>query len=196
MDKVSAVILAGGKSLRMGCDKGQMCFKRKPMLDYSLEVVSKVTEDVLISSSNSLHNRPGCRMVEDVYPNCGPASGIHAALTSAKHPWLWVVSADMPFLSINIFDQMFIRRKSHGAVVPRWNDGKMEPLCALYHRSSLGVIDKALSSGVYKMQTIIESIHPRWLYIEEHPWMIASRCFFNINTQDDLYDALVEPDLG
>ncbi len=194
MDKASAVILAGGKSQRMGCDKGQMCFKGKPMLDYSLEVIKMVTDDTMISTSNNLHKRAGCRTVEDVFPGCGPASGIHAALRAAKYPWLWVVSADMPFLSINIYDQMFIRRKSHGAVVPRWSDGKIEPLCALYHRSALIAFEESLKLERYKMQEIIRSIHPRWLYIEEHPWMIASRCFFNINTPDDLHDALVEPD--
>jgi molybdopterin-guanine dinucleotide biosynthesis protein A len=81
--ELSGIILAGGKSSRMGQDKGLMLFRGKQMVQYSIELLNLFTSQILISSNNQEYNQFGFPVVSDIYKECGPIGGLHAAVL----PW-------------------------------------------------------------------------------------------------------------
>jgi molybdenum cofactor guanylyltransferase len=106
---LSAAILAGGKSSRMGRDKALLPLVDggAPMLAIVLDRLSAVADDLLVVAVDRERYEPfGARVVPDLYPGGGPLVGIHAAVAHAKHQHCLVVACDMPFLSAPLLDRM------------------------------------------------------------------------------------------
>ena len=128
MDDIEAFILAGGASRRMGTDKSQLRIEQQTFTERITETLLQITDLVTIVGRNDAR-LPG---VPDIYPQWGALGGLHAALTACRREWAVVVACDLPFVTPELFQHLANLRLDHEAVVPLQQDGRAQPLSALY----------------------------------------------------------------
>ncbi|NOZ21633.1 MAG: molybdenum cofactor guanylyltransferase [Planctomycetes bacterium] len=186
---VSAIILAGGESTRLGRDKAFLQIGGRTLIERTTAELAKVCDQVFISSNNP--ERFQCLdvagVVPDVMPGLGPLGGIHAGLRAMANEYGFFVACDMPLLDAGVLrDQVErLRAEPCDAVVPRW-DGRTEPLHAIYGRACLPAIERCIGRGERKIIAFYDDV--RVAYWELRPLEKWERYFHNINTEDDLRD--------
>ena len=194
----SGVILAGGKSRRMGRDKGQLMLQGETLASRAVRTLSALTEDViLVTNTPEPFKGLSARLTGDVIPGGGALSGIHAGLTAARHEWALVVACDMPFLNLDLLRYMAslapgasAAAASAAAVVPRWQ-GELETLHTFYSRQCLSVIEPILHRGGGRIIEFYERIHVRYVEPDEIvPLDPRGLSFFNVNSPEDWARAL------
>src|SRR2546423_14435993 len=132
VDDVTAFVLAGGKSTRMGRDKAFLEFKGRILLARALELAAGVADDVRIVGGPRKFAAFG-RVIEDIYRERGPLGGIHAALKSSSTRLNLMLAVDLPFVQPEFLKYLIsVARETKAMVaVPRAGDG-LQPLCAVY----------------------------------------------------------------
>ena len=169
-EKVGAFVLAGGKSTRMGTDKAALTLEGRTLLEHALAILRQVAGEVAILGSRQLYGGYGVPVIEDIYPGCGPLSGIHAALSyvaqtsPARGPsgspaipktevvtgggLSLIIAVDTPFLEPKFLAYLAQRAQESGAVVTTPEiAGYRQPLCAVYSQEFLPIAEQALSAG-------------------------------------------------
>lgn len=135
--KISAVILAGGESRRMGEDKALLEIGGKTLLEVLVEEVRPYVTEVIISTNRkeAYHFLRDVVFVEDYQKGEGPLGGIISSLEQASNEWSLVLSCDMPYFKGALIP--YLREKGEGfyCAVP-WREGGYEPLMALYHKGA------------------------------------------------------------
>lgn len=189
--KANGIILAGGKSLRLGSDKRLVRIGNQSLLERSISLVAPIVEEVIIVSSADMIPAFNTRIIKvitvsDTYPNQGPLSGIHAGLSASNTSSNLVVACDMPFLQENLLRYMLQISSGFDAVVPRIS-GLVEPLHAIYNKSCLKFINDQLKRERRRIGDFLKLVHVRYLEQEEikyfDPELIS---FFNVNNEKDL----------
>jgi molybdenum cofactor guanylyltransferase len=184
---LSAVILAGGKSRRLGKDKSQLVLGRQTLLARSITAMTTLTDDVIVVTGEPerLSKLATARVVGDVIAGSGALSGLHAGLQAARHDYALVVACDMPFLNLRLLRYMAIIAPGYDAVVPLWRN-EAEPLHAIYTRTCLPAVESLLQSGGGRIVEFYPQINVRYLEPDEialfDPQGLS---FFNINTPQD-----------
>src|SRR5215467_14806685 len=113
---VTGFVLAGGKSSRMGTDKALLSLNGVSLLQQTKTILEQVCEKVFILGSRQLYGAYG-ECYEDVYANCGPLGGIHAALANSPTPYSLITAVDTPFVSAEFFSYMIDRAIKASATV-------------------------------------------------------------------------------
>ena len=187
MFQATGVILAGGKSVRMGVDKAFLPIGNEVMIERAAGEIGKVCAEVLIAGgSAAAGQRLGLPVVPDLIAGCGPLGGIHAALHAASYELILVVACDMPFVSPELAALLLERAKGYDAAVPR-HGAYLEPLFAVYRKTCLPAIEASLGSFRRK----VADFYPHVLvnYVDEENWCAiadAGKVFLNVNTLQDL----------
>ena len=186
MDRISfeAFVLAGGKSSRMGTDKGLMDFQGKKMIEHVLASL-KSSSRISIITGNDAYGQFGYRICSDIYNNCGPLGGIHSALYNSTSGWNLVVSCDLPFVTAE-FCEFLVRNINDtfaDAIVPV-HDKHVEPLCALYNKACLPELEKMILKKEFRMHTVLENLNT--IYVEVPGEFDSSVLFRNMNTTTDI----------
>ncbi len=161
-EPITGLILAGGASRRFGTDKARVAVGGRAMIARVYDAVAAVTDEVLVSvREGGADYGLAVRVVADAVPGAGPLAGLEAGLRACRTPWLLVVACDMPFLTVAALETL-IRRCAPGvaAIVGETADGRMQPLCACYHRSVLPVVEAHLRTGRRAMWDLVEHIDP------------------------------------
>jgi molybdenum cofactor guanylyltransferase len=142
---VTGFVLAGGKSTRMGRDKAVLQLDGRTLLEHALQTVREACGSAVILGSRELYGNYGVEVVEDIYPGCGPLSGIHAALTHTRTEFNLMIAVDTPFLSADFLRFMVERAvESQATVTTPEIGGYRQPLCSVYSREFLAIAEKAL----------------------------------------------------
>ncbi|MDA0769871.1 MAG: hypothetical protein BZY79_05085 [SAR202 cluster bacterium Casp-Chloro-G4] len=202
----SGIVLAGGRSRRLGRSKALEPFQGEPMISRVIERLSNITDDLVfvvndqeqasgLPISSVPMNLPHKTMV-DMYPDGGSLGGIFTGLSAAISQWAFVVACDMPFLNVDLMRQMLSLREGYDAVVPR-TDGYPEPTHALYSKSCLQYMERRLQNNDLKIARFFDEVNVRFLEeteVREIDGDLLS--FFNVNTQDDLDRALTLAEEG
>jgi molybdopterin-guanine dinucleotide biosynthesis protein A len=186
VNSVTAFVLAGGKSMRMGADKALLEIGGVPLLSHALKLAGSVTSEVRIVGSTEKFAAFGL-VVEDVYRDRGPLGGIHAALSSAATDISLMLAVDMPFVRQVFLEYLILRARESSATVtvPR-SYGGFQPLCAVYRREFGAVAETALRSGKNKIDSLFGEVSIR--IIEEDELRRAafrSEMFRNLNTAEE-----------
>jgi molybdopterin-guanine dinucleotide biosynthesis protein A len=190
VDGVSAFILAGGRSSRMGSDKALLPFGGENLLQLALGKAMRVVPTPTIVGDRKRYSSYG-EVIEDQFPDCGPLGGIHAALSVTRTELNLVLSVDMPLMSGG-FLIWLVELAASGeqlAFVPEVQS-RRQPLCAVYRKATKPVIEQALKAGDFKVGDIFRLIPTRYV---QHDELLAAGfspdIFFNVNTPAD-YEAL------
>jgi molybdopterin-guanine dinucleotide biosynthesis protein A len=190
-DDVTAFVLAGGKSSRMGADKAFVKFDGQTLLERALDVAHALTPKVFIVGSQEKF-AGFAPVVEDIFPEHGPLGGIHAALRSSATDLNLMLAVDMPFVSPALLQCLITEAKTAGdasVVAPR-PDGRWEPLCAVYRKRFADIAEKALLAGSNKVDALFMETETR--PIEEDKLARAgfsTSMFRNLNTVEELNQA-------
>ncbi len=186
MEKISVVILSGGKSSRMGQDKARLSFHGQSFVDHIAEEMGQSDEILFSVKNESDFPEIELKHIEDQYPGCGPLAGIHSALKACRNPWLFVIACDTPFIRWKNVEELYSftqGQKSSYAIIPKEEDGRLHVLCGLYHKNMLDRLDYLLSHGIYRVRQALDENHTLYIPVEEFTGYETS--FKNINTMDE-----------
>jgi len=190
VDDVTAFVLAGGKSTRMGKDKAFLEFKGRILLARALELAAAAAEDVRIVGDPMKFAAFG-RVIEDIYRERGPLGGIHAALKSSPTELNLMLAVDLPFVERSFLKYLVSVARDAKVVVtvPRANDG-LQPLCAVYRREFAQAAEQSLAQGKNKIDALFANIETRTVGPEEllHAGF-SSQMFRNLNTPEEFEKA-------
>jgi molybdopterin-guanine dinucleotide biosynthesis protein A len=186
--EVAGFVLAGGKSTRMGADKAFLEFASQSLLKRAVALVSEVTQEVgIVGSQEKFAGHAPA--VEDIFRDCGPLGGIHAALRGSRAELNLMLAVDMPFMTARFLSYLVAEAGAASeawAVMPR-SGGRFQPLCAVYRREFAVAAEKALRAGRYKIGLLLEDVPVR--VIEEDELALggfSANLFDNLNTPEEL----------
>jgi len=183
-EKVSGIIVAGGKSSRIGMDKALLQVGNSTMIERIITILQQVAGHVLISAGNGKYSFTGYRHVEDKFADIGPIGGIYSALKASSTPINIVVSCDLPFLSVDLLDYLLQNSLENELIIPVHNNF-YEPLCAVYNVSLLPVIEQQINDGDYKLINLITKTDCKLLPITSDLPFYKPNVFNNINSIAD-----------
>ena len=187
---VSAAIMAGGRSKRMGQDKAWIELDGEPLIKRVADVLAQVADEVIVVANEPRYASLGLRVVKDRYPNGGALGGIATGVGAAAHDTVLVAACDMPFLSPAVW-QLLLGHASEGDVVIPRIGGEYETLHALYTKACLPHMARALAEDRLRVIAFFDQV--RVLAIDEPELRAVDpglRSFTNVNTPEELASAL------
>jgi molybdopterin-guanine dinucleotide biosynthesis protein A len=188
---LTAIILAGGESSRVGLNKSkeQMKLAGRPLIDWVISTLTSLDnltkEDIIIVGSKEKYSNFK-RVFKDVFPQKGPLGGIFSGLKVSTSQYNLLVGCDMPFIEVRLLQYMIENINTYDIVIPCYGKGLIEPLCAIYSKSCLEVIERNLKDGVLSVREIFPHLKVKFIKEEEIKKFDAELySFFNINFQHD-----------
>ncbi|HVW87383.1 MAG TPA: molybdenum cofactor guanylyltransferase [Bryobacteraceae bacterium] len=170
-------VLTGGRSSRMGTDKALLEISGRPLALRVADEIAPLCGSVTLVGDPERYAHLGLRVIADAFPGQGPLAGMEAALAAAESDWNLIVACDMPALDTSILEELF--RAAGDCALPRYDDGRVEPLCAVYHRRCHSTVLKALETGVRKVTEALRPLAIRYVPVAgEGP-------FANLNTPEE-----------
>jgi molybdopterin-guanine dinucleotide biosynthesis protein A len=156
---ISAVLLAGGESRRMGRDKATLEWRGRPLWEWQLEKLRVLCpEKILLSARSDVSWRPtDVELVLDAPPSRGPLSGLAAALASIETDYLLALAIDLPFMTAEHLRFLCGLATDKSGVIPTI-DGRGEPLAAIYPRDARAVFLEALQGDNFSLQPIVKQL--------------------------------------
>lgn len=194
---LTAFMLAGGKSTRMGADKAFVLLDGRTLLARALELARSVTTDVRIVG-DPVKFSPFAPVVEDVFRGCGPLGGIHAALRASQTELNLILAVDVPFVSAALLQYLIkqARDSASATVTVARAGGSWQPLCGVYRREFAPVAEEALRAGHYKIDKLFEATLTQLISEEElEEAGFSPKMFRNLNTREEL-EAVQREDLS
>jgi molybdopterin-guanine dinucleotide biosynthesis protein A len=184
---LSAVLLAGGESLRMGKDKATVLFRGKLLWDVQLDLLRKLEpEEILISARTDPPWRPeDVQLVTDDPPSRGPLSGLAASLARMRSAHLLALAIDMPFMSEKFLRYLCGQIEPGVGVVPKI-ENRAEPLAAIYPREAEIDFREALAGDDFSLQTLVRRLVAAGKLLEVTVTEQERKLFLNVNQLSDL----------
>ena len=192
--EASCIVLAGGKSLRLGYDKVLETVGNKSLLQRVISRVSLLSSDIIIVAAREETalqsiDYPKLKIVTDIYPGKGPLGGIYTGLTTSTLFYNLVVASDMPFLNQALLRYMIQLSTNFDIVVPRVGN-LVEPLHAVYTKSCLAPIENMIKQDELSVYKLLRLVRVRYIEAKEIERFDPKHLsFFNINTEADLEKA-------
>lgn len=185
---IDGYILAGGKSSRMGTDKGLLSFHGEPLVSGIIKQISPAVQEVFIVSNNAEYNKFGCDVIPDMIHDIGPAGGIHAALLHTDKPQVFVLSCDMPFVTPEAI-KYIIQQSTHPQITLPLHKGKIQPLFGVYSKNCLLKWRQIIEEGIFKLQEMVTHFDLLKINTENNDSFNDS-VFTNVNDKDSFEKAL------
>lgn len=187
----TAVILAGGKSSRMGFDKQFLEINKVRIMDKLIAELSKEFEDIIIITNKPEEYKDvkdGVRLISDEITEIGPLSGIYGGLKESKSKYVYFIACDMPNVNLNYicYIKRVITNSKANACVAKIN-GKIQPFNAFYSIDILSKVKELIKLNVRSIAGLIEIIEP--IFIKENVFEknnYSFDMFINLNSKEDL----------
>jgi molybdopterin-guanine dinucleotide biosynthesis protein A len=192
--EISSIVLAGGKSLRLGRDKVFETVGDRNLLDLVIDQVTPLSQEtILVTAGNNAlvksKKYASLKAVTDIHPGKGPLGGVYTGLITSSSLCNLVVASDMPFLNPALLRHMMKILTDFDIVVPRVGD-LMEPLHAIYTKNCLEPMEHLLNQDKLSIHRLFPMVRTRYMEADEieifDPGHLS---FFNINTRSDLLKA-------
>ena len=181
--------MAGGLSSRFGGNKALHIIDGEPLIGRIVRLLSEIIPAISIVANDmdaySFLNLP---VYPDIVPGLGPLGGIYTALHHAVTSHVFVVACDMPDVSPRVVDYMIsvAREEEYDVVIP-WNDGRYEPLYAIYGKGCLPHVEGLIGGRGRRVIEFFDRVPVRKVFYDEIQALDdPSRVFRNINYRDDL----------
>jgi len=184
---MTSIVLAGGKSLRLGREKALEEIGGCSLIERVIERLSLLGNEIIVVTS-SIDQLPdlGVKRVIDSYPGKGNLVGIYSGLKEAASSHALVVGCDMPFLNVALLRHLTTLSPGFDVVIPRVDD-ELEPLHAVYSKDCLAPIEATLGEGKRRIVDFFPAVRVRYIEKAEierfDPQHLS---FFNINSEADL----------
>ena len=186
---VTGVILAGGKSTRMGSDKALLPYRGGRFIEAIYRLFAGIfSEVILVTNTPDQYDFLPCRKVQDILKDMGVLAGIHSGLYHSSNPAIFTVACDMPYLVEGLIRHMASRADAGGVLIPEGPDG-LEPLHAVYGKGCLAAIETTLLGGQRRIISFFDRTNVNRMNLEQvaiyDPAFVS---FININTPTDYYE--------
>lgn len=196
LDNVTIAILAGGGSSRFGSEKSLALFKGKPLVSHMLSIAKVLTSHVIVVASNDSQQTSISEIVTDIEivldsddsEKCA-LNGAVTAFEYSESDYTLLLPVDTPLASKGLLRTLLDLRDGHGAVVPAWPNGYVEPLHSVYltdHAYNKGL--EVLETGQKRMQALLDSLS-NVLYMQTEILRRFDKkldTFANVNTPNEL----------
>ncbi|WP_160724479.1 molybdenum cofactor guanylyltransferase [Bacillus sp. USDA818B3_A] len=190
--KAAAIILAGGKSSRMGTNKALLKINEKPNIERTIDKLKLLFDDIiLVTNDSEQYESLGVRIVPDQYPGMGPLAGVHAGLTASEYDVNFVVACDMPFVSGELAEVLISNALHYDAVVPVIN-GKQHPLFAMFQKQTAAKVEQSIQAGQLRMKQLLDELNVLYLTERElgaYTPIELEKVFYNMNYPEEYEEA-------
>jgi molybdenum cofactor guanylyltransferase len=189
---VSCIILAGGKSSRLGRNKIIEKLGNKSLLERVISCLSSMeAATILVVARDSavppLENYPQIKIVEDIYAGKGSLGGTYTGIRVSETFYNLVVAGDMPFLNIDLLRYMVNQSENYDVVIPRTEEGLLEPLHAVYSKNCLAPMEYLIQQNRLSILELFPMVKVRYVDSQQiHRFDRKHLSFFNINTEAEL----------
>jgi len=187
---MTAIVLAGGKSSRLGRSKALQLIGDKSLIQWVIDRLATLCTEIIIATAGGeaipCSSVVSIKTVADIHPGKGPLAGIQSGLIASSNSRAIVVSCDIPFVSVSLLEYMSRISSKFDVVVPQIGT-KTEPLCAVYSKNCVTPVGELLVQDELRIIELFPMVKVR--YVEEaeiDSFDPEHLSFFNINTQADL----------
>lgn len=182
---MTGIILAGGKSSRMGKDKCFVKYRENFLIQSTIDAFLPLIETILISANNAKFNDFGYVIVNDEFQDCGPIGGIFSTLKKSPSDINIIAPCDMPFITTDLFRFLLDNLNDYDAVVPIFK-GKAEPLTGIYTKKILPIVKNQIETKNFKILNLLNSIKTNFVKIAPSVKCYSENLFTNVNYLEDL----------
>jgi molybdopterin-guanine dinucleotide biosynthesis protein A len=185
---VAGIILSGGKSSRIGQEKGLIDFRGKPLISYAINVLKRLTDSIIIGANNELNRYKAfhCPVITDEKIGMGPIGGLYTTIKNSNYQKNYIISCDMPFINPELLRYLYQNMGDADIVVATQGAGKIEPLCGVYSRKILPEIENAIRNGHYKILDLFNKVQTETVLINDDLPFYSDQLFYNINRPEDI----------
>jgi FdhD protein len=185
---ITGVILAGGRSLRMGSNKALLPYRGGLFIEAIYRLLHAMfSEVILVTNYPAQYDFLPCRKVPDLYEHMGVLAGIHSGLYHCSNQAIFAVACDMPYLMESLIRAMASRADAGGVLIPE-SPGGLEPLHAFYGKGCLAAIEATLLNGQRRIVSFFDRTNVSKMTMEQvarfDPSFVS---FININTPGDYF---------
>lgn len=178
---LTAIILAGGKSSRMGEDKGLLDIDGTPMITHVIEAVRPLVLELFIVSNQEDYEQFGYTVFEDEFKDKGPMAGIYTGLKNSSTQLNIILSCDIPKIDTQFLIWLIRQHENNMITIPRI-EGREHHLIGIYNRQVMGRYKQSLNQNELKLKTINDEIDCNYVDV---PSEFSSSIFQNINSRED-----------
>ena len=187
---MTSIILAGGKSSRLGRSKVLQVIEGKSLIQWVVDHLAILSTEIIIATAHGeaipCSSTAMVKTVADIYPGKGPLVGIYSGLIASSSPRAIIVGCDTPFLSVGLLEYMTQVCSTFDVVIPRIQN-KLEPLCAVYSKNCLVPIQELLEQDERRIRKLFSMVKVKYVGEDEiNSFDPEHLSFFNINSQADL----------
>lgn len=171
----------------MGKEKGFCELDKKPLIVYSIDVISTICNKIIFGANNDEYRHFGYPVVKDEIENIGPIGGIYSCLKTSETNDNIILSCDMPLIPAELIQYILSVKAGYDVVIPIFK-GLPEPLCAYYNKSIVPDLFDAINEKKYKIQNVVKNLKTNFLQIDPGLSFYHENLFVNINSQQDLVE--------
>ena len=189
--EITAFILSGGRSSRMGIDKAFLTINSQPLILKMIELLDSIFSEVIISTNNpEVYKFTQRKLIKDIIPDKGPLSGIHSVLQYSNTEKNFIISCDMPLVSGELINYLCDIKSNKSILLPK-AEGRIQQLCGLYSKSILPEIENLLNESSKPGSQLKGSIYELINRVDAEIVDVDSQFFYhpnlflNINTPED-----------
>lgn len=183
--EIEVFILAGGKSRRMGSDKGLVNFKGEPMIIHILRALENLHLSTSIISSNEEYLKFGKPVYQDIIPNKGPLGGLYTALELSKAPMILLLACDMPSLNLEALNRL-LDTALFGKIVLSTDGKNISPFFSCYPQTLKADVKNAIECNELRLLEFVTKYTYALLDLSSGDNSIILQ---NLNTREDLKEA-------
>ncbi len=180
---ISAFILCGGKSSRMGTEKGMVKFMNKPFIQWTIDAIKPITNNIFLVTDNPDYSVFGYPIVVDIYKEKGPVGGIYSALDQSETEFNLILSCDVPNISTSVILKYLINKINDSRDVTFLSDDKnIYPLIAIYNKRLVPKFFDAITSNKLKLVSLLSELDCQNIKVQAEDFKFLK----NINTKEEL----------
>ena len=181
MKEIGIIILAGGKSSRMGQDKGLMMFKNKAMISHVIERVWTISNDIMIISNNVAYEKFGLKVHPDIHKEIGTLGGIFTGLSRSETEYNMILSCDTPFITSELLQLLISKADNYDVCIPTYNQ-RSHQLIGIYTKNCMAIFEKKIKEKDFKIRNSFNLLNVNLVDCNH----MNENNFTNINTVEDL----------
>jgi len=164
---ITGIILAGGKSSRMGTNKALLQYRGLPFIQHIINTMKPLVDHIIIVGKPKEYSDLNFRCVDDIIPDSGPVAGIHAGLENSTTQYNLVLSCDIPLISEKILKELIDNIDENKDVVMIESNEQPHPLIAVYQKHCKDLFDDLLTVGKNRLLSALDQLNVKTISLSD-----------------------------
>ena len=181
-NNITGIILAGGKSSRMGTDKGFLVLNNKPFVQYSIDALKPLVSEIIIVSDHPAYDVFGLKRITDIEKDAGPVSGIYSGLSASSTSYNIVLSCDIPLITTEVLQLLLDAVDDTSEIIQAESHGKSMPLIAIYKKEVSKTFKYFLEQGERRLRIVVNACKSKNISLNDE----FTSSTMNVNTPNEL----------